>query len=88
MPRFSDTEHCSECGLYCSRELLTVKIIQFSTLPDRGQGVRSKVTKSRAVAYLCEKCRDQDPDWNRPAYTGPGHTSQALERVRNSGAGT
>lgn len=87
MPRHSDTEHCSKCDKYCSRELLTVKHIMFADLPDRGKTSRGKIQKMRTVAYLCEKCRDEDPDWNIEAYTGPGHTSQALERVRNSVAG-
>lgn len=86
MPHFSETDRCTKCNKYCSRELLTVKHIQFTDYPVRGKA-RPKILKMRTTDYLCEKCRDADPDWNIPAYTGPGHTSQARERVRNSSAG-
>lgn len=85
MPRFTDSDHCSRCKKYVSRELVTVKTIQFTELPDRTAGARRKapkVLKQRTVDYLCEKCRDADPEWNIPAFSGPGHTSPALERTR------
>lgn len=76
MPHYSE-DRCSECGNFCSKELLTVKR---ATFHPRTQP--SKVTRSRTVSWLCETCREKDPDWNREAFNGPGHTSPARERAR------
>lgn len=74
------SERCTECGNLTSPELLTIKRVAFFA---RTQS--SKTIKSRTTGWLCEKCRDKDPDWNREAYTAPGHTSEPLERVRRFG---
>lgn len=71
-------ERCTECRLTCSKILLTAKRIQFTEVTNH-----KKVLKSRVVAWLCEKCRDADPDWQLEAReAAPGLKSPALERVR------
>lgn len=76
MPHYSDNK-CTNCGNHCSKELLTIRKVIFTA---RTQP--SKVLKSRTTDWLCEECRDEDPDWNRKAFDAPGHTSPALERAR------
>ena len=77
MPHYSE-DRCSGCGKLCSPELLTIKRATFSA-----RTASSKIIRSRVMAWLCESCLAIDPDWNRRAYSSPGMTSEALERVRN-----
>jgi hypothetical protein len=71
-------EHrCSGCDNITSPELLTVKKAVFYP-----KGQPKKTVKSVVLAWLCEACLEKDPDFNRPPYSGPGHTSPALQRVR------
>lgn len=78
MPHYSN-DNCSRCGNITSPELLTIKRVQFMA-----RDKPTKVIKSRTTEWLCEPCLALDPDWNREAYTAPGHTSPGLERVRAS----
>lgn len=78
MPHYT-TDRCSVCGLLASKELLTIKRVNFMK-----RLTPSKTLKSRTVAWLCEKCLSNDPEWNTKRYSGPGHTSEALERVRDT----
>lgn len=71
-------DRCSKCGNKTSPELLMVKRVQFLARVNL-----RKVLKTRVVAWLCEPCLDKDEDYNREAYTAPGHTSAPLERVRS-----
>lgn len=68
---------CSGCGNITSPELLTGKKVVFYVLK-----TPKKTVKSVTIAWLCEACVAIDPDFVRPAYSGPGNTSPALERVR------
>lgn len=76
MPQYSQ-DRCSNCDNKTSPELLAIKRVQFL---DRTNN--KKILKSRVVAWLCESCLNKDEDWNREAYSSPGHDSPALERVR------
>lgn len=51
---------CTRCGARPGREKLTVKRAVFTTM---GNGF--KTLKSRATDWLCENCRNADPDWQR-----------------------
>jgi hypothetical protein len=70
---------CSVCGDKTSPERLTIKKVSFSPRLNPRQ-----VKRSRARAWLCPPCLEKDPDYTAPAYSGPGHTSPALERVRDA----
>lgn len=76
MPHYSENR-CGRCGLLTSPELLTIKKVVFAprTRPQ-------KTVKSRTVVWLCERCLEDDADWNRKAYDSPGHTSPGLERAK------
>jgi hypothetical protein len=77
MPHYTD-EKCSSCGKITSPELMVVKTVNFTERKNR-----KKIVRSRVVAWLCEGCCAVDPDFTAKAYSGPGHTSAALERVRD-----
>lgn len=76
MPAYADNK-CTKCGNITSPELLTVKQVNFSPRTQR-----KKISKSRVVAWLCEGCLANDPDFNLEPYKAPGMTSAPLERVR------
>jgi hypothetical protein len=77
MPHYQD-ERCTECNNICSKLLLTAKRVQFVEVVNQ-----KKVLKSRVTAWLCEECRDKDPDWLlEPKAAAPGYKSAGLERVR------
>lgn len=81
MPDYADSR-CSECGLFASPELLTIKRVQFASMENP-----KRTIKQRAIAKLCEKCLDADPDWHRDPYSGPNNKSAPLERVRSAQRG-
>lgn len=76
MPHYSESR-CTCCGLLADKARLTIKRATFSHMVNP-----SKVTRSRVVSWLCNRCLEKDVEYNLPAYRGPGHTSPALERVR------
>lgn len=76
MPHYSE-DRCTNCNKFCDKELLTIKRVAFYP-----RTKSQKAIKNRTVAWLCEECRDVDPDWKLKAFEAPGHTSAPLERVR------
>lgn len=52
--------HCTNCGSTEERDDLTVKRSIFFEF-----GTRGKQKRSRTVAWLCPRCTQEDPDWNR-----------------------
>ncbi len=65
---------CTACGKDVGRDNLTVKRAYFTTM-----GGKFKTLRSRAVAWLCQSCRDNDFDWNRERTAGaPGMANTKL----------
>lgn len=76
MPHYNEYR-CSVCRNHCSPELLTTKSIVFKEMKPP-----KKTKRSRVVLWLCRACLGLDPDFAVDAYSSPGHTSTALERVK------
>jgi rubredoxin len=70
------TYRCGACGEVFQKELLVVKTVGFKKL-----GTRVDI-QSRVASWLCPGCLAKDPDWNRPAYSGQSHKSEAKERAK------
>lgn len=68
---------CSRCNLIVSLERLFKKTASFYSKKT------NKLVRQRVVEWLCDECMEGDEDYNRPSYSGPGHTSPALERARS-----
>lgn len=75
------TPRCGECGEVFLKELLVVKTVSFKVLGT------TKNIQSRVASWLCPKCLQLDPDWNRPAYSGQSHTSEAKQRAESVRSG-
>ena len=57
---------CSVCQQVKPRADLLAKKVSFTT-------IKPVLTKrSRVVGWVCSVCRENDPDWNQPKYSGPG----------------
>lgn len=52
---------CNGCGAETSRDMLTVKRVQFTTM-----GAGSRIIRSRVKAWLCNRCVQKDSDWKLP----------------------
>lgn len=60
---------CMSCGKTTPREKLTVKRAIFAVM-----GAGGRIKRSRTLGFLCPKCLDADPDYNRVALDdAPGH---------------
>lgn len=58
---------CSVCGdISRERTAMVAKRVIFTTL-----GAGYDTLRSRTVQYLCPTCRDKDPEWNLPQFSGP-----------------
>lgn len=57
---------CTRCNTPTSRDDLIVKKSLFTEMGEGGRSVRSRVTD-----WLCQKCREEDPDWNLPKFNPP-----------------
>lgn len=58
---------CATCRAPIDPPTMVVKRVLFTRKVER-------MSRSRTVAWLCESCAAQDPDWNRPPYMGaPGN---------------
>lgn len=60
------TYGCTQCSAPTKREDLVVKKAVFLEM---GEGART--FRSRVVGWLCPKCREGDPDWNREKFSPP-----------------
>ena len=76
MPHYTDYK-CTQCLRPTLKELLVVKKVVFQPL-----GAKAKTLKSRTVGWQCDECVEIDPEYQLEAFNGPGHKSEALERVR------
>ena len=62
---------CSKCGATPGRANLFVKRVQFTTM---GEGART--VRSRVVGWLCGRCVNLDPDYNRESQAGKKEASR------------
>lgn len=74
-PRIRHIEYrCTVCGRAGGRGDLTVKQVVFMTSSKPRLNLRQ-----RTIAWLCDTCRDQDPEWNLPAWAkSPGMSNTRL----------
>ncbi len=80
MPKYTE-DRCGRCSNITSPERLFTKTVRFKNKSTK------KVHRERTVIWLCDTCMEADEQYNAPAYSGPGHTSPALERARSINAG-
>jgi hypothetical protein len=80
MPHYSEPK-CGVCHQLTSKVRLYAKKVVFTKVGSLN------TVRSRTRLWICNTCLEDDPDWNAEAYSGPGHTSPALERIEERRAG-